>query len=129
LTNKRLFPYNLGMIKERKQLRVPLPIKIDIKRENINLAETVQLGDISWGGAFLCMENLLPARARVMMEFDIPDLPVTLGVWGTVVRVHNGDAELPKGVGVQFDELDSEGRAQIQILITRCISTVFKKSR
>jgi len=117
------------MIKVRKQLRVPLPIKIMIKRENSNATEAVQVGDISWGGVFLCLEPPPPLRSRLMLEFDIPDQPVTLGVWGTVVRLHNGDAELPKGVGVEFDELDQEGRGQIQSLVSRQLWSILKAKK
>jgi len=114
-------------MKIRKQLRVPIPIKIRFKRENNQHYEEARIDDISWGGILLQTSPRPAIGSRLLMEFDIPNQPVMLEVWGTVVRLHDGDAEKTSGVGVEFDELDVESRGQIQVLVDHWVRVQFQK--
>ena len=117
------------MIKTRKHLRVPLPIKVKFRRDGSNAFEDAKVGDISWGGIYLCVPEPPPQKSRVLLELDIPDQAVMLEIWGNVVRVHQGDAEFPPGVGVEFDEIDHEGRSAIQSLVDHFVHSLVQKTQ
>ena len=116
--------YNL-LMKIRRQLRVPMPITVKVKRGDDRGFEDAQIGDISWGGVLLFTDSQPDMGSRLLIEFDIPDQPVMLEVWGTVVRPHNENGS--HGVGVEFDELDSESRSQIQVLVNHFVRAQFSK--
>lgn len=108
---------------------MPVPIKIKFRHENSDQPEEAQIWDLSWGGLFLCTSRPFKPRSRLLFEFEIPGQQVTLEIWGTVVRTQSNDSHAPRGVGVEFDELDNESRSQIQILIDRFVRSLLSKNQ
>lgn len=107
-------------------MRVPLPIPVRVKMENSpgDIETTIQ--DISWGGILLNLSPLPAVGTRLLVEIDIPDQPVMLGVWGTVVRINEDAKGNANGAGVEFDELDHEGRSEIQFLVDNFVCARFR---
>ena len=104
-------------MKERKQIRVPLPLSVKYKFEGQDQFSSGTIEDLSWGGVFLRTNPPAAQGTRMVIEFDIPGENVHLDVWGTVVRVREKEAGKPSGVGIQLDELDQETRGHIQSLV------------
>jgi len=116
------------MIKERKYIRVPLPLGIKYRFEDEDKFVNGTIEDIGWGGVFLKV-NPVPAKGkRIMLEFEIPGESVVVSLWGTVVRVCEEHGK-PVGVGIQFDELDNETRSQIQKLVDYWVRYLVKKMK
>ena len=114
-------------MKNRKHLRVPIPVQVRLKRENSDTFEKTTIKDISWGGVLLDLNEQPAMGTRLLIEFDMPDQSVTVEIWGKVVRVNNDDQGKVDGVGVEFDELDHETRSQIQGLVHFLVSAQFSK--
>jgi uncharacterized protein (TIGR02266 family) len=112
-------------MKNRKHLRVPIAVPVKFKRDSSDQTEEASIRDISWGGVLL--EHQLAMGTRLLMEFDIPDQPVTLEVWGKVVRNNTDEQGKINGVGIEFDELDHESRSQIQGLVAKIVQAQFQK--
>jgi uncharacterized protein (TIGR02266 family) len=114
-------------MKNRKHLRVPVPVPVRLKMENKDNYEDTTVRDISWGGVLIKLDQQPTVGARLLIQFDIPDQPVTVEIWGKVVRVNNDNQGKVDGVGVEFDELDHETRSQIQGLVNSLITAQFQK--
>jgi len=116
-------------MKTRQQLRVPLPLPVRIKAvDSNNDFELAHLEDISWGGVFVRREPPLEAGKRVIIQFLMRDDSVALEIWGTVVRVRDGQVGRPGGNGIQFSELDDATRSLIQRMVTTIIQPLFARS-
>jgi len=108
-------------------MRVPIPLKVRIKKESNDTFEEAQIQDISWGGVLLNQNELPAIGTRLLVEFDMPDQAVTVEIWGKVVRVNKDNQGKVDGVGVEFDELDHETRSQIQGLVDFMVNAQFSK--
>jgi c-di-GMP-binding flagellar brake protein YcgR len=112
----------------RKQLRAPLPLPVKIKALDGNKDfELVHLEDISWGGVFVRREPPLEMGKRVIIQFLMRDDSVALEIWGTVVRIREGQVGRPGGNGIQFSELDDATRSLIQRMVTTIIQALFAR--
>ena len=121
--------YNiLPMMKERKQIRISLPLCVKYKFEGQEQLETGTTEDLSWGGVFLRAAPLPAKGKRIMIEFEIPGENMIMDLWGTVVRVREEPGK-PPGVGILFDDLDQDARGQIQNLVNYWVHYLVNKMK
>ncbi len=73
--------------------------------------------DINEGGLFIETDNPRPAGTLVSMFFTLPGSDEPIETLGRVVRLSEGDAEEPPGMGIEFDDLTAEARIRIDALI------------
>ena len=115
-------------MKTRQHLRVPLPLPVRIKAiEGSNDFELAHLEDISWGGIFVRRDPPLELGKRVIIQFLMRDDSVSLEIWGTVVRVRDGQVGRNGGNGIQFTELDDATRSLIQRMINTIIQPLLTR--
>ncbi len=73
--------------------------------------------DINEGGLFIETDTPRPAGTLVSMFFTLPGSDEPIETLGRVVRLSEGDAEEPPGMGIEFDDLTAEARIRIDALI------------
>ena len=73
--------------------------------------------DTNAGGLFIETEKQHQAGTEVTMQFHLPGSQEILRTIGRVVRVSSGDVGTPAGMGIEFDELTSEDRAKIDLIV------------
>jgi uncharacterized protein (TIGR02266 family) len=98
------------MHEERRSFdRVPVETEVSLGSESQFFAGLS--GDVSTGGIFVATYRVLPIGAHVTVEFALGDR--TISAKGTVrwIREARGDTE--PGIGIAFDDLTAETRADI----------------
>lgn len=112
------------MEKFRKDLRVPLPLVIEIKFEGDNETQPVLLVDLSWGGMYIRTEKLRAIGTKLTAYLPITEDNVSLEITGKVVtqnkKINN---KIIPGMGVAFSPLDHDAKSLIQKLINRILQT------
>lgn len=104
---------------KRKHRRLEVAVSVRLKHKS--RLQDFFSRNLSEGGLFLEVEELLPLHSQVTLALDIPGRKEPLEVEAEVVRHHRFkalDEELreknQKGVGLQFVRLDDEQRRLIQ---------------
>jgi hypothetical protein len=97
---------------ERKPL--VLPCRVRARRFQIEAGIQLDSADLSEGGAFLRADLLFEVGETLDLEIPLPTGAV-LKAGGRVVRVaRGGQPTTPTGMGIEFTDLDPEGRRLIQ---------------
>jgi uncharacterized protein (TIGR02266 family) len=102
------------MAERRKDQRVPLVLKVEIK-ERSSLRDVTE--NLSAGGIFLRTEHKFKQGERATLNVSFPGLlkPVQLVV--EVRRIREGTTDLPAGVGVWVPDSEEESRARLHELV------------
>ena len=75
--------------------------------------------NINEGGLFVETDTPHPVGTEVSLEFKIPGSDEPLHVVGRVAHTTNGSPGEPPGIGIEFDDLDSQARQRINQLVRR----------
>ena len=75
--------------------------------------------NINEGGLFVETETPHTVGTEVSLQFKIPGSDEPLHVVGRVAHTSNGGQGEPPGIGIEFDDLDSQARQRINQLVRR----------
>ena len=75
--------------------------------------------NINEGGLFVETDTPHPVGTEVSLQFEIPGSDEPLHVVGRVAHTTNGSPGEPPGIGIEFDDLDSQARQRINQLVRR----------
>ena len=99
----------------RRAGRAVVTVRIDYATVDEMFSEFTR--DINEGGLFIETEKPHQPGTEVAMQFHLPGSQEILRTIGRVVRVSSGDVGTPAGMGIEFDELTSEDRAKIDLIV------------
>ena len=75
--------------------------------------------NINEGGLFVETETPHTVGTEVSLQFKIPGSDEPLHVIGRVAHTTSGGPGEPPGIGIEFDDLDSQARQRINQLVRR----------
>ena len=99
----------------RRAGRAGVTVRIDYATVDEMFSEFTR--DINEGGLFIETEKPHQPGTEVSMQFHLPGSDEVLRTIGRVVRVSSGDVGTPAGMGIEFDELTSDDRAKIDLIV------------
>jgi len=99
----------------RSAQRAELMVQIDYSTVDEIFSEFTR--DINEGGLFIETKRPRPIGTEVALRFNLPGGGSGIETTGRVVRTTEGDSRNPPGMGVEFDELSAQDRAQIDQLV------------
>ncbi|MFK7895075.1 MAG: TIGR02266 family protein [Myxococcota bacterium] len=99
----------------RRERRAGVTVRIDYATVDEMFSEFTR--DINAGGLFIETEKPHAPGTEVSMQFHLPGSADALQTIGRVVRVSSGDVSSPPGMGIEFDELTSEDRGKIDLIV------------
>ena len=105
----------LGGTERRRSERVDLVVRVDYKTVDELFSEFAR--NINEGGLFIETETPPAVGSEVALEFRIPGNDDPLQVMGRVVRASPGDLGEPPGMGIEFENLDSQSQQLIDELV------------
>jgi type IV pilus assembly protein PilZ len=101
----------------RRAERADLVVRVDYQTVDELFSEFAR--NINEGGLFVESETLHPLGTRVDLQFKLPGGDEPVQVTGSVVRTSPGTADEPSGMGIVFDDLDTQTRQRINELVRR----------
>jgi type IV pilus assembly protein PilZ len=104
-----------GGNERRRSERVDLVVRVDYKTVDELFSEFAR--NINEGGLFIETETPPEIGAKVALQFSIPGSDEPLQVMGRVVRASPGDCGEPPGMGIEFENLDSQSQELIDELV------------
>ena len=99
----------------RRSERVELVVRVDYKTVDELFSEFAR--NINEGGLFVETDTPPEAGSVVALQFQIPGSTEPIQVMGRVVRVSQGDAQENPGMGIEFENLDTQSRDLINDLV------------
>jgi type IV pilus assembly protein PilZ len=75
--------------------------------------------NINEGGLFVETDTPHPVGTEVSLQFKIPGSDEPLHVIGRIAHTTSGGEGEPPGIGIEFDDLDSQARQRINQLVRR----------
>ena len=102
-------------VERRRSPRAEVLVRIDYKTVDELFADFAR--NVNEGGLFVETENPLAIDTVVSMQFQIPGSEEPVRASGRVVRTTEGGAACPRGMVIQFDNLDEESRRRIDELV------------
>lgn len=99
----------------RRSERVDLLVRVDYKTVDELFSEFAR--NINEGGLFVETDTPPSIGSPVALQFTIPGTDDPIQVMGRVVRVTPGDRDEPPGMGIEFEDLDSQSREMINGLV------------
>ena len=102
-------------VERRRSGRVELVVRVDYKTVDELFSEFAR--NINEGGLFVETDSPPEVGSSVALQFQIPGNEEPIQVMGRVVRVSGGDAQEAPGMGIEFENLDSQSRDLINDLI------------
>ncbi len=99
----------------RREARADVTVRIDYATVDEMFSEFTR--DINAGGLFIETEKPHAPGTEVSMQFHLPGSFDVLQTIGRVVRVSSGGVDSPPGMGIEFDELTSEDRGKIDLIV------------
>ncbi len=107
---------SLAMGAERRRShRAELIVRVDYSTVDELFQEFT--GDINEGGLFLETETPRDPGTEVLLRFSLPGSDQIIETIGTVVRISDGTDGGPRGMGIEFEDLQDDARAHIDQLI------------
>lgn len=97
--------------------RADLIVRVDYQTVDQLFSEFAR--NINEGGLFVETENAPEVGTPVELQFKIPGSADPIQVSGFVVRITQGDAENPPGMGIEFENLDGQARHHINELVRK----------
>ncbi len=101
----------------RRAERADLVVRVDYQTVDELFSEFAR--NINEGGLFVESEAPHPLGTRVDLQFQLPGSDQPVQVSGSVVRTSPGSADEPSGMGIVFDELDTQTRQHVNELVRR----------
>ncbi len=99
----------------RRAGRAGVTVRVDYATVDEMFSEFTR--DINEGGIFIETEKPHQPGTEVSMQFHLPGSHEVVQTIGRVVRVSTGDVATPAGMGIEFDELTSDDRAKIDLIV------------
>ena len=104
-------------LERRRAERADLVVRVDYQTVDEFFSEFAR--NINEGGLFVESETPHPLGTRVDLQFKLPGGDEPVQVTGSVVRASAGSADEPSGMGIVFDDLDTQTRQRINELVRR----------
>jgi type IV pilus assembly protein PilZ len=101
----------------RKSERANLVVRVVYRTVDELFSEFAR--NINEGGLFVETETPHPVGTEVSLQFKIPGSDEPLHVVGRVAHKTSGGQGEPPGIGIVFDDLDSQARQRINQLVRR----------
>ena len=96
----------------RRFARVTLESRVEIRLSGVDARRKVFLDNISAGGLFIVTQNPKPIGTKLSFEFSVRDgAPSVIGKG--IVRWVESDLSKTQGMGIQFLELNEEGKKEL----------------
>ena len=111
-------------IERRSSPRADIVVRVNYQTVDSLFSEFAR--NINDGGLFVETDTPQPVGTSVELEFKLPGADRPIEVIGNVVRSIDSDQATPDGVagmGIEFENLDSDVREQINEIIQRLRST------
>ena len=111
-------------IERRNSPRADIVVRVNYQTVDSLFSEFAR--NINDGGLFVETDTPQPIGTSVELEFKLPGADRPIEVIGNVVRSIESDQATPDGVagmGIEFENLDSDVREQINEIIQRLRST------
>jgi len=111
-------------IERRSSQRADIVVRVNYQTVDSLFSEFAR--NINDGGLFVETDTPQPVGTSVELEFKLPGADRPIEVIGNVVRSIDSDQATPDGVagmGIEFENLDSDVREQINEIIQRLRST------
>ncbi len=102
-------------IERRSSRRAPVVVRVEYSTVDDFFCEFSQ--NINEGGVFIETDRPAPLDSMVQLQFRLPGSDEPVKAAGRVAHVVGPDAGEPPGMGIEFDELSPEARAQIDRLV------------
>ena len=108
-------------IKSERRKHPRIPIRLRVKYKSAKDFFEDYSGNISASGMFIRTKEPVEYGTKVLLEFVLPDIPLTVRGLGEVVRViKEGESENePGGMGIKFLKFDSGSEENIRKFISR----------
>ncbi len=105
-------------IERRRSPRASLIVRVRYGSVDAVFSEFTR--NVNEGGVFIKTDNPAEAGTRVNLEFELPGGAGTIKATGRVTHVQErGNAIDPRGMGVQFEELDADARERINDFVRK----------
>ncbi len=104
-------------VERRRSDRIELIVRVDYKTVDELFSEFAR--NINEGGVFVETDAPPELGSGVALQFQIPGSQDPIQVIGRVVRVTEGDAAEGPGMGIEFEDLDSQSRELINGLVRK----------
>ena len=99
----------------RKSDRADLVVRVDYHTVDELFSEFAR--NINEGGLFVETDTPHPVGTEVHLQFHVPGAEEPLRVVGRIVRRSGEHRNEPKGIGIEFDDLDRQARQRINQLV------------
>ena len=108
-------------IKSERRKHPRIPIKLRVKYRSAKDFFEDYSGNISAGGMFIRTREPVEYGTKVLLEFVLPEIPMTVRGLGEVVRVvrEGVSQEEPGGMGIKFLKFDAGSEESIKKFISR----------
>jgi uncharacterized protein (TIGR02266 family) len=107
---------HIDVLEKRKSFRVES--NINVRLGELPGFKNYLIKNISGGGVFIETDEQLPMGTELTLHLELPDHDEALKLKGRVVWINPKDlTHLKKGVGIEFDKLDSAQQESIEQLI------------
>ena len=105
-------------IERRQSPRAPLIVRVRFGSVDAVFSEFTR--NVNEGGVFIKTDQPAAAGTQVNLEFELPGGAGTIKASGRVTHVQDRlDAHDPVGMGVRFEDLDSDARERINEFVRR----------
>jgi len=107
-------------IERRASPRADIVVRVNYQNVDSLFSEFAR--NINDGGLFVETEIPQPVGTKVELEFKLPGADQPIKVVGNVVRsvsADQGDSDAAAGMGIEFENLDSDVRQQINEIIQK----------
>ena len=101
----------------RRSERVELVVRVEYRSVDELFSDFAR--NVNEGGLFVETDTPPALGTRVELLFRLPGHDEPLRTAGTVVRVSSGGASDPPGMGIEFEEPDSDAHGRIDELVRR----------
>ncbi len=105
------------VVERRRSPRAPVTVRVEYATVDAMFSEFTQ--NINEGGMFIETEQPLALEDRVRLHFRLPGSTEPIEVTGRVSWVSDGREDDTPGMGVEFENLTSRARDQINELVGR----------
>jgi type IV pilus assembly protein PilZ len=102
-------------VERRRSSRVDLVVRVDYKTVDELFSEFAR--NINEGGLYVETDTPPELGSPVALQFQVPGSDEPIQVMGRVVRVSEGTASEPPGMGIEFEDLGAQSRELINELV------------
>jgi type IV pilus assembly protein PilZ len=118
MANREALPRAAACRSERrKSPRADVVVRVSYQTVDELFSEFAR--NINEGGLFVETERPHPIGTSISLQFQIPGSDEPIKVEGAVVRISDGTAAEPPGMGIEFEDLDRAARHHINELVRK----------